>query len=87
MRISGTRVTLSSVVTATGPLDVSCGATLSLSALKIAGVAEPPRLLGLEVPRGFRTAAPAADVLRCLTDQGKTSGQGNSPVAFCGTIR
>lgn len=40
MRILGICVTLSSVVTATGPLDVPYRATLSLSALTIAGVAE-----------------------------------------------
>lgn len=69
---------------AAAPLDVPCAAP---SVLKVPDGPEALRWPGLEVPTASRTAAPAADVLRCLADQGRMSGQGNSPVAFCGTTR
>ena len=49
-----------------------------------ATIVRPEELEGLTVTR---TAAPAADGLRCLTDQDKIVGQVSSPVLVCGTIR
>lgn len=45
------------------------------------------RWLELEDRTESQIAAPAADGLRCLTDQDKTAGHVSSPVPFCGTIR
>jgi len=49
-----------------------------------ASITRPEELEGLIV---YQTVAPAADGLRCLTDQDRIAGQVSSPVLVCGTIR
>jgi hypothetical protein len=47
----------------------------------------PSKLLVLVGPIATRTAAPEVDDPRYQADRGRTVGQVNSPLLYCGTIR